>query len=62
MKTYLIFLGHGYEILKTLVTAESREEAERMAVNKEWDDVIDEESTDELTVGYKVIETVELDD
>lgn len=33
-----------------------------MAVNKEWDDVIDEESTDELTVGYKVIETVELDD
>lgn len=30
------------------------------AVNEEWDDIIDEYDTDELTVGYKVTDIWEI--
>lgn len=28
--------------------------------NQEWDDIIDEEDTDDLTVGYEVVEIWEI--
>lgn len=35
--------------------------AKRKAVNKDWDGIIDEYDTDELTVGYKVTDIWEIE-
>lgn len=60
MKSYGFLLAHGYRIMKGYVDAEDQEEAKRLILNQEWDDIIDEDDTDELTVGYKVVEIWEI--
>lgn len=55
MKVYGFEVAHGYQILKGIVSAESKEDAERKILNKDWEDIIDEYDTDELTVGYEVL-------
>lgn len=60
MKSYGFLLAHGYKIMKGYVDAENQEEAKRKAINEEWDDIIDEDDTDELTVGYKVTDIWEI--
>ena len=47
--------------MKGYVDAENQEEAKRKAINEEWDDIIDEDDTDELTVGYEVTDIWEID-
>lgn len=61
MKSYGFLLAHGYKIMKGYVDAENQEEAKRKAINEEWDDIIDEYDTDELTVGYEVTDIWEID-
>ena len=61
MKSYGFLLAHGYKIMKGYVDAENKEEAKRKAINEEWDDIIDEDDTDELTVGYEVTDIWEID-
>ena len=61
MKRYGFLLAHGYKIMKGYVDAENQEEAKRKAINEEWDDIIDEDDTDELTVGYEVTDIWEID-
>lgn len=61
MKSYGFLLAHGYKIIKGYVDAENQEEAKRKAINEEWDDIIDEDDTDELTVGYEVTDIWEID-
>ena len=41
MKVYGFEIAHGYEILKGVVDANSKEEAEAMILKEEWDDIID---------------------
>ena len=60
MKAYGILLAHGYRIMKGYVDAEDLEVAKRLILNQEWDDIIDEEDTDDLTVGYEVVEIWEI--
>lgn len=60
MKSYGFLLAHGYRIMKGCVDAEDQEEAKRLILNQEWDDIIDEDDTDELTVGYEVVEIWEI--
>lgn len=61
MKSYGFLLAHGYKIMKGYVDAENQEEAKRKAINEEWDDIIDEDDTDELTVGYEVTDIWKID-
>lgn len=56
MKSYGFLLVHSYTIQKGYLDAESEEDAKQKILNEEWDDIIDEYDTDELTVGYEVIE------
>ena len=60
MKSYGFLLAHGYNIMKGYVDADTPEEAKCKALNQEWDDIIDEDDTDELTVGYEVVEIWEI--
>lgn len=59
MRSYGFLLAHGYRIMKGYVDAEDQE-AKRLILNQEWGDIIDEDDTDELTVGYKVVEIWEI--
>ena len=59
MKSYGFLLAHGYKIMKGYVDADT-EEAKCKVLNQEWDDIIDEDDTDELTVGYEVVEIWEI--
>lgn len=56
MNTYGFLLAHGYEIWKGYVGASSEEEAKEKILNEEWDDIIDEYDTDDLTEGYEIVE------
>lgn len=60
MKAYGFLLAHGYRIMKGYVDAEDQEEAKRLILNQEWDDIVDEEDTDNLIVGYEVVEIWEI--
>lgn len=56
MNTYGFLLAHGYELWKGYVEASSEEEAKEKILNEEWDDIIDEYDTDDLTEGYEIVE------
>ena len=60
MKSYGFLLAHGYEIWKGYLDAESEESAKQKILNEEWDDIIDEYDTNELTIGYEVKEIWEI--
>ena len=49
-------MKHGYEILKGVVDANSKEEADMKILEEDWEDIIDSYDTDECTVGYEIID------
>ena len=49
-------VAHGYKILRGYIGASSEEEAKEKILNEEWDDITDEFETDELTVGYEIVD------
>ena len=61
MKTYGFEVAHGYEILKGVVDANSKEEAEMKILEEDWEDIIDSYDTDECTVGCEIIDIWEDD-
>lgn len=61
MREFGFLVGHGYEILKGFVSANSKEEAIKKIEAKAWDDVIDKCDCDELTEGYEVVEIWEIE-
>ena len=56
MKTYGFEVSHGYEILKGVVDANSKEDAEAKILEEEWEDIIDSYDTEICTIGYEIIE------
>lgn len=56
MNSYGFILAHGYELWKGYLDAENEEEARAKILNEEWDDIIDEYYTNELTEGYEIKE------
>jgi hypothetical protein len=56
MTTYGFEVAHGYEILKGVVDADSKEEAEMKILEEDWEDIIDSYDTDECVVGYEIID------
>ena len=61
MKTYGFEVAHGYEILKGVVDANSKEEAKAKILEEEWEDIIDSYDIEECTIGYKIIDIWEVD-
>lgn len=61
MKTYGFTVAHGYEILKGIVDANSKEEARAKILEEQWEDIIDSYDAEECTIGYEVIEIWECD-
>lgn len=54
-------VAHGYQILKGYINdCKDEDEAKLRILNGEYDDIIDEYETDELTVGYEIIELWEI--
>lgn len=56
MKTYGFEVAHGYEVLKGVVDANSKEEAKTKILEEEWEDIIDTYDVDECTIGYEIID------
>lgn len=56
MKTFGFLLKHGYDIMKGYVDAETQSEAEKMILDGDHDDIINEYESDEFTDGYAIIE------
>lgn len=61
MKTYGFEVSHGYEVLKGVVDANSKEDAKTKILKEEWEDIIDSYDTDECTIGYEIIDIWEVD-
>ena len=61
MKTYGFEVAHGYEILKGVVDANSKEEAEMKILEEDWEDIIDSYDTDACVVGYEPLDTWKVD-
>ena len=54
-------VAHGYQILKGYINdSKNEDEAKLKILHGEYDDIIDEYETDELTVGYEIIELWEI--
>lgn len=57
MKDYGFLLAHGYEIKKGYINdCESEEDAKAKILAGDYDDIMDTFDTDDLTVGYEVVE------
>lgn len=56
MNTYNFEVAHGYKILRGYIVAGSKEEAIEAILRGEYEDIIDEFDTDELTVGYELVD------
>lgn len=56
MRTFSFEVAHGYNILKGYVEAETENDARKMILNEEWDDIIDEFEKDEFTEGYDIVD------
>ena len=56
MKTYGFEVAHGYEVLKGVVDANSKEDAKTKILEEDWEDIIDSYDTDECTIGYEIID------
>ena len=61
MKTYGFEVSHGYEVLKGVVDANSKEEAKTKILEEDWEDIIDSYDTEECTIGYEVIDIWEVE-
>ena len=61
MKTYGFEVSHGYEVLKGVVDANSKEDAKTKILEEDWEDIIDTYDTDECTIGYEIIDIWEVE-
>ena len=61
MKTYGFEVSHGYEVLKGVVDANSKEDAKTKILEEDWEDIIDSYDTDKCTIGYEIIDIWEVD-
>ena len=61
MKTYGFEVAHGYEVLKGVVDANSKEDAKTKILEEEWEDIIDSYDTEICTIGYEIIEIWEVE-
>lgn len=61
MKTYGFEASHGYEVLKGVVDANSKEDAKTKILEEDWEDIIDTYDVEECTMGYKIIDIWEVD-
>lgn len=61
MKTYGFEVTHGYEVLKGVVDANSKEDAKIKILEEDWEDIIDTYDIEECTIGYEVIEIWEVE-
>ena len=60
MKTYGFEVSHGYEILKGVVDANSKEDAKTKILEEDWEDIIDTYDIEECTIGYEIIDIWEV--
>ena len=61
MKTYGFEVSHGYEILKGIVDANSKEDAKTKILEEDWEDIIDTYDIEECTIGYEIIDIWEVE-
>lgn len=61
MTTYGFEVAHGYEVLKGVVDANSKEDAKTKILEEDWEDIIDSYDTDKCTIGYEIIDIWEVD-
>lgn len=61
MKTYGFEVAHGYEVLKGVVDANSKEDAKTKILEEDWEDIIDTYDVEECTIGYEIIDIWEVD-
>ena len=61
MKTYGFEVSHGYEVLKGVVDANSKEDAKTKILEEDWEDIIDTYDVDECTIGYEIIDIWEVE-
>ena len=61
MKTYVFEVSHGYEVLKGVVDANSKEDAKTKILEEEWEDIIDTYDAEECTIGYEIIDIWEVE-
>ena len=61
MKTYVFELSHGYEVLKGVVDANSKEDAKTKILEEDWEDIIDTYDVEDCTIGYEIIDIWEVD-
>ena len=60
MKTYVFEVAHGYEVLKGVVDANSKEDAKTKILEEDWEDIIDTYDIEECTIGYEIIDIWEV--
>ena len=56
MKTYGFEVAHGYEVLKGVVDANSKEDAKTKILEEDWEDIIDTYDVEGCTIGYEIID------
>ena len=61
MKTYGFEVTHGYEVLKGIVDANSKEDAKTKILEEDWEDIIDTYDIEECTIGYEIIDIWEVE-
>ena len=61
MKTYVFEVAHGYEVLKGVVDANSKEDAKTKILEEDWEDIIDTYDIEECTIGYEIIDIWEVE-
>ena len=61
MKTYGFEVAHGYEVLKGVVDANSKEDAKTKILEEDWEDIIDIYDVEECTIGYEIIDIWEVE-
>ena len=61
MKTYGFEVAHGYEVLKGVVDANSKEDAKTKILEEDWEDIIDTYDVEDCTIGYEIIDIWEVE-
>ena len=61
MKTYGFEVAHGYEVLKGVVDANSKEDVKTKILEEDWEDIIDNYDIEECTIGYEIIDIWEVE-
>ena len=61
MKTYGFEVAHGYEVLKGVVDANSKEDAKTKILEEDWEDIIDTYDVEKCTIEYEIIDIWEVE-